>query len=150
MTVFKVMFTAILVANNVRDIDTDRATGKRTLAVLLGRDRTRRLYALLMLGPFALIAIFALAAWAPRFSLVALLAVPLAVPPVRTVFRETAGPVLIGALKATARIHLLVGALLAVGVTLALVGDLFLLPALLGRSGRTLAGTGPKPPPPAL
>lgn len=41
------------------------------------------------------------------------------------------------------------GGLMAVGVTLALVGDLFLLPALLGRSGRTLAGKGPKPPPPA-
>ena len=37
--------TAILVVNNVRDIDTDRRAGKRTLAVRLGRERTRRLYA---------------------------------------------------------------------------------------------------------
>ena len=36
---------AILEANNIRDIDTDRLAGKRTLAVILGRDRARRLYA---------------------------------------------------------------------------------------------------------
>src|SRR5207248_8792288 len=37
--------SAILVVNNVRDIDTDRRAGKRTLAVRLGRDRTRTMYA---------------------------------------------------------------------------------------------------------
>ena len=45
--------TAILVVNNVRDIETDRRAGKRTLAVRLGRERTRRLYAALVAGAFA-------------------------------------------------------------------------------------------------
>src|SRR3989440_9259305 len=40
--------TAILVVNNVRDIDTDRRAGKRTLAVRLGRERTRALYAAML------------------------------------------------------------------------------------------------------
>jgi 1,4-dihydroxy-2-naphthoate octaprenyltransferase len=46
------LVTAILVANNVRDIDTDRTMGKRTLAVMLGRPATRHLYAVLVLGGF--------------------------------------------------------------------------------------------------
>ena len=42
--------TAILVVNNLRDLDTDRRAGKRTLAVRLGRERTRSLYAALLVG----------------------------------------------------------------------------------------------------
>ena len=42
--------TAILVVNNVRDVDTDRRAGKMTLAVRLGRQRTRNLYATLIAG----------------------------------------------------------------------------------------------------
>src|SRR5437763_14940372 len=45
--------TAILVVNNIRDIDTDRRAGKRTLAVRLGRQRARALYAVLLVGAFA-------------------------------------------------------------------------------------------------
>ena len=44
--------TAILVVNNVRDLDTDRRAGKRTLAVRIGRRRTRRLYATLIAAAF--------------------------------------------------------------------------------------------------
>src|SRR5881392_3786201 len=47
--------TAILVVNNVRDLDTDRRAGKLTVAVRLGRSRTRNLYALLIAGAFAAI-----------------------------------------------------------------------------------------------
>ena len=44
--------SAILVVNNVRDIDTDRRAGKRTLAVRLGRERTRTLYTAMVAGAF--------------------------------------------------------------------------------------------------
>ena len=45
--------SAILVVNNVRDIDTDRRAGKRTLAVKLGRDRARLLYTAMVILAFA-------------------------------------------------------------------------------------------------
>jgi 1,4-dihydroxy-2-naphthoate octaprenyltransferase len=109
---------AILVANNVRDIDTYRRAGKRTLAVIFGRRGTRVLYGVLMIGGFPLIGLFALTGWTPDLTAVAVAALPLGVPPVITVARETAGPVLIGALKATARLHLIVGALLGLGAAL--------------------------------
>jgi 1,4-dihydroxy-2-naphthoate octaprenyltransferase len=112
------LVTAILVANNVRDIDTDRAAGKRTLAVLLGRRRTRMLFAGLVFGAFGLIALVAAAGWVPRLCALGLLALPLAIRPVTVVFRETAGPALIGALKGTARVNALVGVLVALGAAL--------------------------------
>lgn len=112
------LVSAILVANNVRDLDTDRAAGKRTLAVLLGRRGARWLFAGLVWGAFAVLAVEAATGWAPRFTALGLLAAPLAIPVVLTVSRETAGPVLIRALQMTARLNLLAGALVAVGAAL--------------------------------
>jgi 1,4-dihydroxy-2-naphthoate octaprenyltransferase len=112
------LVTAILVANNVRDIDTDRATGKNTLAVYLGRGRTRALFAGLVWGAFVAILAFGIVGWTPRWTLLAMAATPLAVPIVRTIYRETQGPPLIKALKGIARLHLLVGVLLAIGAAL--------------------------------
>ena len=113
------LVTAILVANNIRDIETDRATGKRTLAVMLGRANTARLFDALVYGAFVLIAVFAAAGWTPRWTALAVGAVPLAVPVSRIIRTETEGPPLIRALKGTARLHLAVGALLAFGAVLA-------------------------------
>jgi 1,4-dihydroxy-2-naphthoate octaprenyltransferase len=112
------LVTAILVANNIRDIETDRRAGKRTLAVLLGRSRTRLLYGGLVGGAFAVLGIVTAAGWVPRLCSIGLLALPLAVIPVRTVSRHTAGPELVSALKANARIHVLTGALIALGAAL--------------------------------
>ena len=112
------LVTAILVANNVRDIDTDRAAGKNTLAVYLGRRRTRALFAGLVWGAFLAILAFALTEWTPRWTLLAMIAIPLAIPIVRTIYRETQGPPLIRALKGIARLQLLVGVLLAIGAAL--------------------------------
>jgi len=112
------LVTAILVVNNVRDIDTDRATGKNTLAVYLGRNRTQALFFVLVWGAFISILVFGVSEWTPRWTLLALMAAPLAVPIVRTVHREIQGPPLIRALKGTARLHLVVGVLLAIGAAL--------------------------------
>lgn len=110
------LVTAILVANNIRDIDTDPAAGKRTLAVLLGRTGTRVLHTALVVGAFGAIAVFAATGWIPGTAAIALAAAPLAVAPVRTVLRSTDGPGLIAALRGDARLHLAVGVLLAIGV----------------------------------
>src|SRR5581483_5577682 len=67
---------SVLVANNLRDIETDALVGKRTLAVLLGDTGTRRLYAALLLLPLAFSVISAIVA-APAL-LLGLLAAPLA------------------------------------------------------------------------
>ncbi len=112
------LVTAILVANNVRDLDTDRAAGKRTLAVLLGRQGGRRLFGGLVWGAFAVLAAEAATGWVPRLAALGLLAAPLAIPVMAAVSRETAGPALIRALRATARLNLLAGALMAVGAAL--------------------------------
>ncbi|MEN8113897.1 MAG: 1,4-dihydroxy-2-naphthoate polyprenyltransferase [Actinomycetota bacterium] len=107
---------AILVANNVRDIDTDREAGKRTLAVILGRQAGRWLYAVSILGAYATIALAAAVDVLPPWSLITLASLPLAVGPIRTIFTETAGPPLIGVLKTTALLQLVFAALLAAGV----------------------------------
>jgi 1,4-dihydroxy-2-naphthoate octaprenyltransferase len=105
--------TAILVANNLRDIPTDLSHGKRTLAVRLGQRRTRGLYAALLL--VALASVLAVGAIHPS-ALVALLSFVLAVPLLRRVLGGAQGEDLIPALSGTGRLELLYGALLAIGL----------------------------------
>ena len=90
--------TAILVVNNVRDLETDRRAGKRTLAVRLGRERTRRLYLGMVAGAFVVLPLGLLLADGPGWALLGLLAAPLAVRPARAVLERTDGPALNGAL----------------------------------------------------
>jgi 1,4-dihydroxy-2-naphthoate octaprenyltransferase len=106
---------AILLANNVRDVDGDRLAGKRTLAVRLGRARARDLFAGVVAAIFASAALLGLAR--PPV-LVTLAAIPLAIPPVRLVRTRTDGPGLIAALGATARLQLVVSLLLTAGLWL--------------------------------
>ena len=113
------LVTAILVANNLRDIDTDRAAGKRTLAVMLGDRRTRWEYALLVAAAFGATLVFAAAGVLPRWTALALAALPLAVPLCRVVLGGAVGGELIVVLKRTAMLHLLVGALIALGALIA-------------------------------
>jgi 1,4-dihydroxy-2-naphthoate octaprenyltransferase len=109
---------AILVVNNVRDLETDRRAGKRTLAVKLGRDRARRLYAAMVYGAFAiaplpwLLGSDALGPW----LLLSWLALPLAVALVRLVASHTDGPTLNGALARTGVLQLVFCVLLSAGI----------------------------------
>ena len=104
---------ALLVANNLRDVDTDAASGKMTLAVRLGPARTRVLYQACLLGTFAGVAAIGVAR--PP-ALVALAATPLALPPARLVGQRRDAPGLIAALVGTARLQLVACALLAAGL----------------------------------
>ena len=106
---------AILVVNNVRDIDTDRRAGKRTLAVRLGRERTRSLYVGMVVLSYVLLPIALLAGDGPALGLLGLLSLPLAAKPVRAVRERTDGPALNGALAGT-------GALLGVFAVLVSIG----------------------------
>jgi 1,4-dihydroxy-2-naphthoate octaprenyltransferase len=107
---------AILVVNNVRDVDTDRRAGKRTLAVKLGRERARMLFVAMVVVAFLVpvLLVPALSAW----LLLPLAAFPLVPPLVRTVRSRTDGPALNGALAATGRLLAVYSLLLAGGVLL--------------------------------
>ncbi|HKE52516.1 MAG TPA: 1,4-dihydroxy-2-naphthoate polyprenyltransferase [Actinomycetes bacterium] len=107
---------ALLVANNLRDIPTDGPAGKRTLAVLLGDQASRRLYGSLLIGSF-LFAVLIAVLWTPS-ALLALGAVPLAVRPIRATWTGANGRALIPVLRDTARLQLAYGLLLAVGLML--------------------------------
>lgn len=114
---------AILVANNLRDIPTDKASGKRTLAVRLGETGTRMLYRACIVGAFAVIAIGVLMFIADesvgitQWSLFALLAWVPAIRPMSAVGRAT-GRDLIPVLVGTASTHAAFGMLLALGLVL--------------------------------
>jgi 1,4-dihydroxy-2-naphthoate octaprenyltransferase len=108
--------SAIVVVNNVRDVDTDRRAGKRTLAVKLGRERARTLFdvmlALTVVAPIAIFLAGGLTAW----ILLSLLAAPLMLPLRRTVRTRADGPSLNGALAHTGRLLAVFSLLLAIGV----------------------------------
>jgi 1,4-dihydroxy-2-naphthoate polyprenyltransferase len=108
---------AILVVNNLRDIPTDEAAGKRTLAVILGDGRTRQLYlALLGLAYAAALAIGVATTW---WAALAVLSLPVARRPVRAVRSGAAGRALVPALAGTGGVQLAFGLLLALGLSLA-------------------------------
>jgi 1,4-dihydroxy-2-naphthoate octaprenyltransferase len=111
--------TAILVVNNVRDIDTDRRAGKLTLAVRIGRERTRRLYALLIAAAFLVVPVTLIAAVGPAWGLLALAAAPLARRPLSAVMTRTDGPSLNGALASTGALLAAFSVLLSGGLLIA-------------------------------
>jgi 1,4-dihydroxy-2-naphthoate polyprenyltransferase len=107
---------AILVVNNVRDLETDRRAGKRTLAVRLGRERTRILYAGIVGGAFVAALVPWLAGSLTAWLAISWLAIPLAAPVVRTVRERTDGPSLNRALADTGRLQLAFCLLLSAGI----------------------------------
>ena len=115
---------AILEANNLRDIPTDEAAGKRTLAVRIGDRRTRLLYRSLIVAAFGtVVAGVAAGIAAERFgmsqwALFALAAWPLAIRPME-VAGKADGPELIRVLVGTALLQVAFGALLALGLWVA-------------------------------
>ena len=116
------LVTAILVVNNIRDMDTDRRAGKRTLAVRLGRERARFEYAALMavgflvLLPIAAIEIADADSWSALWWLLPWLTAPLAVKLVGVVRTRVDGPTLNGALARTAGLQLVFCVLLTAGI----------------------------------
>ncbi len=108
--------SAILVVNNVRDIATDRIAGKRTLAVILGPRLARLHFVLTIIAAYVAAAALWLLGEFSAWTLLAFLSLPLAWAPTAAVLAQSEGPALNVALKNTARLHLVFGLLLAVGV----------------------------------
>ncbi len=108
---------AILVANNLRDIPTDRVSGKRTLAVALGQERTRLLYALLVGA--ALVALVGVVLTTTWWALLALAAAPATARALTLVVRRRAtGPALVPVLQLTGVAELLYAAGMFAGLLL--------------------------------
>lgn len=115
------LVTAILVANNLRDIPTDRDTGKHTLAVRLGVQRTRLLYVALVVGSFVALPLVAGLGLRPAAALALIAVIPakkLAV----TVLGGAEGRALVPVLVGTGQLHLIFGGLLALGLWLSALG----------------------------
>ncbi len=108
--------TAILVVNNLRDIETDRAAGKRTLAVRLGRRGARGEWALLVGSAYGLASLPWLCFGATAWVLLCWLTLPLAGKLGRVIFSQQTGPPLNAALAGTAQLSLCFSLLFAAGL----------------------------------
>jgi 1,4-dihydroxy-2-naphthoate octaprenyltransferase len=110
--------TSILVLNNLRDIETDAAAGKRTLATRIGRGPTLILLLVLVCGAFA-VPIVMLATRLAGITIMAMhFGIPIAAVPVRTAFATRNGPELVGALKRMAGAELAYALLMTLGLLL--------------------------------
>jgi len=110
--------TSILVLNNLRDIETDAAAGKRTLATRIGRGPTRVLLLVLVCAAFA-VPIVILATRLAGVTIMAMhFGIPIAALPVRTAFATRSGPELVGALKRMAGAELAYALLMTLGLLL--------------------------------
>src|SRR5213595_164609 len=108
--------SAILLVNNVRDLETDRRAGKRTLAVRIGRPRARTLYKAMLAGAFLTAPVPWLAGSMSAWLLLSWAALPLAAGLVRTLDTRTDGPALNAALARTGVLQLIFCLLLAAGI----------------------------------
>jgi len=112
------MATAILVLNNLRDIDTDTAAGKRTLATRIGRRPTRVLLLALVCAAFAVPIVIFTTGLAGVTVMAMHVGIPIASMPVRTAFATTAAPQLVAALKRMAAAELAYALLFTLGILL--------------------------------
>jgi 1,4-dihydroxy-2-naphthoate octaprenyltransferase len=110
--------TAILVLNNLRDIETDAAAGKRTLATRIGRDRTLILLVLIVGAAFMVPILMFVLGFAGATVAFVLVAIPIAAMPVRTAFASRSGPPLVAALKRMAAAEIAYALLLTAGLLL--------------------------------
>ena len=112
------LITAILVVNNLRDITTDRNTGKRTLAVMIGKHKTRWEYTVLLAGAYAIPVFLWLGGFASAWLLLPLATLPLAFLQIRFIRQPSNGPFLNDLLAKTAKLALIFSVLLAIGLIL--------------------------------
>jgi 1,4-dihydroxy-2-naphthoate octaprenyltransferase len=112
------LITAILVVNNLRDIDTDRRANKRTLAVMLGRQATLVEYTALLAGAYVVPLILWLGMVRTPWLLLPWLTAPLAVRLRRSLGQAQTGPTFNALLADTARLSLIFSGLLAAGFVL--------------------------------
>ena len=112
------LITAILVVNNLRDIQTDRRTGKRTLAVMIGERGSRIEYLLLLCTAYTIPFILWLGGRSSVWVILPVFSLPLAISLTRLIWKGAGGAVLNQALANTAKLALVYSLLLSIGVIL--------------------------------
>jgi len=112
------LITAILVVNNLRDIQTDRKTGKRTLAVMIGEKRTRAVYTVLLGSAYIITGFIWVGGFASKWLLLPLASLPLAFLQIRLIWHTSDGPALNNLLAQTAKLSFFFSVLLAIGLIL--------------------------------
>ena len=110
--------SALLVVNNFRDIETDSETGKQTFAVRLGKAKTQTFFALLLLGSLGMYVLIAMLY--TYLALITLVAIPLSLKLIKDIYTKESAEDLIKILENTAKLHLLAGILLSIGLVLGL------------------------------
>ena len=111
---------AILIVNNLRDIETDRATGKRSLAVVFGAEWTRREYTAVIALAYLVPLLMWITASGPLWVLLVFLSIPRFIALRSTLYHETGRP-LNQALAGTGQLELLFGLFLFLGLILPLI-----------------------------
>ena len=106
--------SALLVVNNFRDIETDSETGKQTFAVRLGKAKTQTFFALLLLGSLGMYVLIAMLY--TYLALITLVAIPLSLKLIKDIYTKESSEDLIKILENTAKLHLLAGILLSIGL----------------------------------
>jgi 1,4-dihydroxy-2-naphthoate polyprenyltransferase len=110
--------SAILVLNNLRDIETDTAAGKRTLATRIGRGPTLALLLVLVSAAFAVPIVILVSRLAGVTIMAMHFGIPIAAVPVRTAFATRSGPELVTALKRMAATEVAYALLMTLGLLL--------------------------------
>ena len=110
------LVTAILQANNVRDIENDRETGKRTVATIIGRKWANREMEVLLWGAYVTLVVAALVQALPWSALIALATAPLVLPIVKVIRAGGHPKKLNMALLKTAQLHMQFGLVLSLGL----------------------------------
>ena len=113
------LITAIIVVNNLRDIPTDRKSGKNTLAVILGERGTKLEYLLLVTGAYIMPAAFFFSGGFSVWVLLPMISIPLSIPNIIAVHKDK-GPSLNPVLAKTAALSLLFSLLLAAGLVISI------------------------------
>ena len=112
------MITSILVVNNLRDIQTDRRAGKKTLAVTIGTRGTKIEYGLLHACSYVMPVIIWQSGLTNGFALLPLLSLPFAIALNRSIWMKSSGAILNQTLARTARLALVFSLLLSIGLIL--------------------------------
>jgi 1,4-dihydroxy-2-naphthoate octaprenyltransferase len=108
--------TAVLIVNNIRDIDTDAKAGKRTTVVRMGRERARIYFALTLLGAWLCLPVFWVTGISTVWILLPTVMTSKATAIIKVVATHTDGPNLIAALIETARLGVFFGLLMTLGI----------------------------------